>query len=59
MSKSCLTCAHKAVVLKRSMFVFQYYIVTGRYDEVKSAQEGVDIGVSCEDWLKEENESDE
>lgn len=59
MSKSCLTCAHKNVCLKRSMFVFQYYIVAGRYDEVKSAQEGADIGVGCDDWLRKEDRNDE
>ena len=53
MSKSSMTCIHKDVCLKRSMFVFQYYIVTGRYDEIENAQKTLDIGVNCENWKEE------
>lgn len=51
MSKSCMNCAHKDVCLKRGMFLFQYYIVTGRYGEIEAAKENLDIGVDCKDYL--------
>lgn len=48
--KSCLTCSHKAVCLKRSMAIFMLYIQTGRYDEVKDAQEHFDVSSDCQNW---------
>lgn len=50
MSHSCLSCIHKDVCLKRGMFLFQYYIVTGRYGEAEDAKENLDIGVGCENY---------
>lgn len=50
MSKSCLTCVHKEVCLKRGMFLFQFYVATGRYGEIEEAKEQLDISVDCKDW---------
>lgn len=48
--RSCLSCPHKEVCIKRSMVVFSLFIQTGRYDEVKDAQKNLDIGADCENW---------
>lgn len=50
MSKSCLSCTHKDVCLARTMFIFNYFIVPERYNEVAIAKETVDIGVDCKNW---------
>lgn len=51
MSKSCTKCVHKDVCLKREMFLFQHYFLTGRYGEVEAVKECLDIGVNCKDYL--------
>lgn len=55
MSTSCLTCIHKEVCLKRTMFLFKHYFLAGKYDEIEGAKERLDIGVGCKDW-KEKDE---
>lgn len=50
MDKSCQTCVHKEVCLKRGMFLFQTYLVTGRYGEIEEAKKQLDISVGCNDW---------
>lgn len=58
MTTSCLNCIHKDVCLKRSIFIFQTFIVTGRHDEVADAQKGLDIGAGCENWMTSEGRND-
>lgn len=58
MTTSCLNCIHKDVCLKRSLFIFQTFIATGRYDEVADVQKNLDIGVGCENWMISEERND-
>lgn len=59
MSKSCLSCSHKDVCIKRGLFVFQMFIQTGRYGEVEEAQKKLDIGVGCENWEEQLGRAEE
>ena len=53
-TKSCLNCAHKERCLIRSCAIFHLYIQTGRYEEVKFAQESLDIASDCIAWEEKE-----
>ena len=53
-TKSCMNCAHKERCLIRSTTIFHLYIQTGRYDEVKLAQENLDISDTCIAWEAKE-----
>ena len=53
MEKSCLTCIHKDVCIKRSTTIFMLFIQTGRYDEVKDAQANLDVSSACENWKED------
>lgn len=50
MEKSCLACLHKAVCLKRSLALFELFIVTGRYGEVEDAKANLDVSVDCKNF---------
>ena len=54
MEKSCLNCTHKDVCIKRSTTIFTLFIQTGRYDEVKGAQENLDVSSNCQNWKEAE-----
>ena len=49
-NKSCLTCEHKKVCLKRSASIFMLCIQNERYNEVENAKENLDVGSSCDDY---------
>lgn len=52
--KSCLNCANKDRCLARSTTIFLLYIQPGRHDEVKNAQENMDISADCNNWEAKE-----
>lgn len=53
--ENCLNCTHRDVCLMRSMAIFQMFIVTGRYDEVRTAQETLNIRPTCANWREDNN----
>lgn len=55
---SCLTCVHKAVCIKRGVTIYTLYIQTGRYDEVRAALDGLNIGRDCENWENDKNKKE-
>lgn len=50
MEKSCLNCTHKAVCLKRSLTLFELFIITGRYGEVEDAKASLDVSADCQNF---------
>lgn len=57
-TSSCLTCVHKAVCIKRGVTIYTLYIQTGRYDEVRAALDGLNIGRDCENWENDKNKKE-
>ena len=51
--KSCLTCEHRDVCLQRGLALFMLFIQTGRYEEVESAKESLDISAQCDHYKAE------
>lgn len=49
-NRSCITCTHKTVCIKRSVTIYNLYIQTGRYNDVPKALENLNIGRDCENW---------
>ena len=43
MERMCQNCRHVDVCLKRSLAIFNMFIVTGRYGEVESAKKTLDV----------------
>lgn len=56
-TKSCLNCANKDRCLARSTTIFLLYIQPGRHEEVKNAQENMDISANCNNWEEKRNEA--
>lgn len=42
MERKCQNCRHVDVCLKRSLAIFNMFIVTGRYNEVENAKIGIE-----------------
>lgn len=59
MTKSCINCIHKDTCLRRGMLLFQWYIVTGRYDEAEKAKKTLNIGVDCNDFSPIEHQPED
>ena len=50
MERKCQNCRHVDVCLKRSLAIFNMFIVTGRYNEVENAKKSLDVSVGCEHY---------
>lgn len=59
MGRMCQNCRHVDVCLKRSLAIFNMFIVTGRYGEVESAKKTLDVSAGCEHYDAKEDVDDE
>ena len=50
MERKCQYCRHVDVCLKRSLAIFNMFIVTGRYNAVENAKQSLDVSVGCEHY---------
>lgn len=54
--RSCLTCRHKDVCIKRSMTLFALFIQTGRYAEAEKGKETLGVSADCENYDAKDGE---